>query len=77
MAKKLLPAVLAAAITGMVAVLPAPVQAAPQQGMEQVQPPRPTRADKPPILWSYAALIIILVAVAGANTIPSKRGHQD
>jgi hypothetical protein len=76
MSKKLFPAVLAAAITGMCLSLPAPVQALPQ-ATEQVQPPRPRRADKPPILWAYAAVIVIVAAVGAANTIPSKRGHQD
>jgi hypothetical protein len=77
MSKKLFPAVLAAAITGICLTLPAPVQALPQPGAEQVQPPRPRRADKPPILWAYAAVIVIVAAVGAANTIPSKRGHQD
>lgn len=56
---------------------PAPASAQQQPGEIQVQPPRPRRADKPPVLWSYGAVLIILAAVFGANTIPSKRGHQD
>jgi hypothetical protein len=68
---------LAAAMLGVMAWMPAPVQAQAQQRTEQVFPPQPRRADKPPILWSYAAVVLILALVFGANTIPSKRGHQD
>jgi hypothetical protein len=79
MSKTMLPALLAAAMTGLcVLAAPMPVSAAPQQGVqEQVRPPLPRRADKPPVLWTYAAILVIIVAVAGASTIPSKRGHQD
>ena len=62
-----LPAVLAATMIGMFAALPATVEAVPRQATEQVQPPRPTRSDKPPILWSYAALIVIVASVAIAS----------
>ncbi|MFN0134126.1 MAG: hypothetical protein ACKVW3_16550 [Phycisphaerales bacterium] len=41
------------------------------------KPPRPKRADTPPALWNYFAAIVLIAAIAGASTIPSKRGHQD
>jgi hypothetical protein len=43
----------------------------------RVEPPIPRRSDKPPTLWNYAVVILILLIVFGANVIPSKRGHQD
>lgn len=55
---------------------PAPVVAQPQRETV-VEPPRPRRADKAPILTTIFAGVIIFGAVFGANMIPSKRGHQD
>jgi hypothetical protein len=45
---------------------------------EAPRPPIARKSDpKPPVLWNFAAFIVILGAVFGANMIPSKRGHQD
>jgi hypothetical protein len=43
----------------------------------RIEPPVPRKSDKPPVLWNYLVLIIIVAAAFGANMIPSKRGHQD
>lgn len=72
---------LAAVIASVAALstLPAPAQAqnAHQKAEERIDPPVPRKADRPPVLWNYLVLIIIIGAVFGANMIPSKRGHQD
>jgi hypothetical protein len=50
----------------------------PQQQQEvRIEPPVPRRADKPPVLWNYLLLLIIVGAAFAANMMPSKRGHQD
>jgi hypothetical protein len=76
MRTKLLVLVVAATMFAGMAAVPTSAQAQ-MQFDEQVQPPRPGRSDSPQIFWTYLALLIILAAVFGANTIPSKRGHQD
>jgi hypothetical protein len=43
----------------------------------RAEPPTPKKSDRPPTLWNYLILIVVLGAVFGANVIPSKRGHQD
>jgi hypothetical protein len=52
-----------------------------EENAKPKEAPRPPIARKsdpsPPVLWNFAAFIIILAAVFGANMIPSKRGHQD
>lgn len=49
-----------------------------QEATGHLNPPVPHRADPtPPTMWNYFAAIVILGAVAVANAIPSKRGHQD
>jgi hypothetical protein len=48
-----------------------------QQQEIRIEPPVPRRADKPPVLWNYLLLIIIVGTAFAANMMPSKRGHQD
>jgi len=50
-----------------------------QQGdpAAELSPPTPGKIDKPPTVWNYLTMILIVAAVVGANLIPSKRGHQD
>jgi hypothetical protein len=55
----------------------APAAAQDQPAAPQLQPPTPTKPDKPPSVMNYLTMIIIIAAVVGANMIPSKRGHQD
>lgn len=50
---------------------PAPVD------LTEVRPPTPGKQDVPPTLRSYMLLGLLVAAAVGANTIPSKRGHQD
>ena len=45
--------------------------------LTEVRPPAPPKQDTPPIVMSYLLLAILVAAAVGANTIPSKRGHQD
>lgn len=42
-----------------------------------VRPPAPAKQDDPPTIRSYFLLALLIAAAAGANVIPSKRGHQD
>lgn len=39
--------------------------------------PRPRKADDPPVIWMVAIGGILLLGIATAALIPSKRGHQD
>ena len=41
------------------------------------RPPEPKIVDDAPVLRTYFVLAVIAALVIGANTIPSKRGHQD
>lgn len=45
--------------------------------LTEVRPPTPPKQDTPPTIRSYAILGLLIAAAVGANTIPSKRGHQD
>lgn len=69
----------AAAVVGSSIMAAAPAQAQPRNQKQEIriEPPVPRRADKPPVLWNYAVLILIVAAAFGANMMPSKRGHQD
>lgn len=40
-------------------------------------PPRPGKADDPPVVTTYGIMILLVAAIIGANLIPTKRGHQD
>ena len=40
-------------------------------------PPRAKKADDPPTIWMTAIAGILLLGIATAALIPSKRGHQD
>lgn len=48
-----------------------------QQLMTNPTPPKPRKADDPPVLWMMGLTAILLLGIAGAALIPSKRGHQD
>lgn len=50
---------------------PAPID------LTEVRPPTPGKQDVPPTIRSYMLLGLLVAAAVGANTIPSKRGHQD
>jgi hypothetical protein len=45
--------------------------------LTEVRPPTPGKQDVPPTIRSYMLLGLLVAAAVGANTIPSKRGHQD
>lgn len=45
--------------------------------LAEVRPPTPPKQDVPPTIRSYMLVAILIAAAVGANTIPSKRGHQD
>lgn len=40
-------------------------------------PPKPGKADDPPVIVTYGVMLILAAGIIGANMIPSKRGHQD
>jgi len=49
----------------------------PTVDLTEVRPPAPPKQDTPPVIMSYMLLAVLVAAAIGANTIPSKRGHQD
>lgn len=79
--------VVAAGLIGLMlaAATPAPAQfvTSPQEEQKKQQtmlnptPPKPRKADTPPTLWMMGLTVILLLGIAGAALIPSKRGHQD
>jgi hypothetical protein len=68
-----LPALMLAVLT--VCVTPAQAQA--PKAQEALRPPNPTTPDKPPIIWNFLVIVVVLGLAGGAALIPSKRGHQD
>jgi hypothetical protein len=74
----LLPVLVGAVLAATTMTTPAVAQQRNRPAAEvRINPPTPKKADKPPTVWSYLVLIIILAAIVTANVIPSKRGHQD
>jgi uncharacterized protein HemX len=77
---KLLAAAAVAATIGLSAPAPGQFQAPNQQKQTRPanpKPPRPQKADEPPILWMMLIMLVLGAGIAGAALIPSKRGHQD
>ncbi|MEL7472622.1 MAG: hypothetical protein AAGK04_04830 [Planctomycetota bacterium] len=66
-----LPFVAAAALSCSLLAAPALAQGS------APRPPEPEQIDDAPLLRTYFMLLVMGALVIGANTIPSKRGHQD
>ncbi len=59
-----------------VAVMPSPVLAQ-NETVNRPTAPAPSKSSKGPSIRLALLLAILFAAGVGANTIPSKRGHQD
>jgi hypothetical protein len=42
-----------------------------------VGPPRPEKADEPPVFLYYGVLLLLGILTIAVSLIPSKRGHLD
>lgn len=72
--RSLPPALLLGVLT--VCVTPALGQA-PKAEDVPLRPPNPSNPDKPPLIWNFLVIAVVVGLAGFAALIPSKRGHQD
>ena len=53
-----------------------PAMAASAQAASQ-RPPVPSETAEPPIILTYLIMVVLVAVAVFAQTVPSKRGHQD